>query len=189
MSAGRMVGSLVGSFGGRALGGMLGGSTGRMVGSMVGAMLGGRGSRGGLGGISGGLGGLLGGLGGGDDDEKAPADQMDDEQAMIIIRAMTNAAKADGTVDQSEIDAIIERAGDLDDEEQEILRNELNAPLDLDDFIDSVPSGMEADVYAASMLPIEVDTVAEAEYLRNLAAGLGLEEDQIADIHDALGVK
>jgi len=141
-----------------------------------------------MGGITGGLGGLLGGLGGGKDDEPAPP-QMDDDQAMIIIRAMTNAAKADGTVDQSEIDAIIERAGDLDDEEQEILRRELASPLDLDDFIDSVPSGMEADVYAASMLPIEVDTVAEAEYLRNLASGLGLEADQVADIHDALGVK
>ena len=102
---------------------------------------------------------------------------------------MTNAAKADGTVDQSEIDAIIDRAGDLDNEEEELLRRELDAPLDLDEFIKSVPKGMEADVYAASMLPIEVDTVAEAEYLRNLASGLGLSDDQVADIQDALGVK
>lgn len=184
MSAGRMVGSLIGAFGGRALGGALGGNTGRMVGSLVGSMLGGRGARGGMGGLSGALGGLLGGR---DKAEDLPT--IEDDKALIIIQAMANAAKADGNVDQSEIDAIVDRAGDLDAEEEELIRRELAAPLDLDEFIASVPGGMEADVYAASMLPIEVDTVAEAEYLRNLADGLGLHEDQVADIQDALGVK
>ena len=175
MSAGRMVGSLIGAFGGRALGGALGGNTGRMVGSLVGSMLGGRGARGGMGGLSGALGGLL----GGDKDKAEDLPPIEDDKALIIIQAMTNAAKADGNVDQSEIDAIVERAGDLDAEEEELIRRELAAPLDLDEFIASVPGGMEADVYAASMLPIEVDTVAEAEYLRNLADGLGLTEDQV----------
>ncbi len=185
MNAGRMVGSLLGSFGGRALGGMVGGPAGRMVGSVLGAMVAGRGSRG-IGGAMKGLGGML---GGNDDDERQQAAaEMDDETALVLVRAMTNSAKADGEVDDDEIAAIFSRAGELDDDEQEFIRNELKSPLDLDEFIASVPSGMEADVYTASLLPIEVDTVAETQYLQDLADGLGLAEDDVTKIHEALGV-
>lgn len=179
-----MAGSLLGSFGGRAIGGAIGGAPGRMIGSMLGAMVAGRGSRG-VGSAMSGLGGLL----GGDDDEKEQAAaNMSDEEAALLIRAMTNSAKADGEVDDDEIAAIFSRAGDLEDDEQEFIRNELKSPLDLDAFIESVPSGMEADVYTASLLPIEVDSVAETKYLQDLADGLGLREDDIAKIHEALGV-
>ncbi len=181
MSAGRMIGSLVGAFGGRALGGMLGGGTGRMVGSLVGSMLG---SRGGLGGLTGGLGSVLGGLGGGKDEDTPP--EIDDETAMVLIRAMTSSAKADGEVSQDEVDAIVQRAGDLDADEEALLRHELSTPLDLDALIESVPSGMEKDVYVASLLPIEVDTIEERDYLRDLADGLGLREDDVIEIHAAL---
>ena len=88
MVSGRMIGSLIGAFGGRAVGGMLGGGTGRMVGSLLGSMVGSRGISGGLGSAVGGLGGLL---GGGDKDEPI---EIPDEQAVVLIRAMTNAAKA-----------------------------------------------------------------------------------------------
>lgn len=183
MSAGRLIGSLVGSFGGRALGGMLGGGTGRMVGSMLGAMVGGRGVRGG----GGGLGSLLGGLGGGGKDDDKPVEIPDDE-AVVLIRAMTNSAKADGNVDDDEVNNIISRAGDMDAEDEAFLRAEFAAPLDIDAFIESVPSGMEAEVYTASLLPIEIDTVAETEYLRTLADGLGLKQEQIDEIHNTLEI-
>lgn len=183
MSAGRMIGSLVGAFGGRALGGMLGGGTGRMVGSLVGSMLG---SRGGLGALTGGLGSVLGGLGGGNDNTDAAPAELDDETALVLIRAMTSSAKADGEVTQDEIDAIVQRAGDLDAEEEALLRHELSTPLDLNALVASVPSGMERDVYVASLLPIEVDTIEERNYLRDLADGLGLREDDVAEIHAAL---
>jgi len=183
MNAGRMVGSLLGSFGGRALGGMIGGAPGRMVGSMLGAMVAGRGSKG----VGGAMDGLKGMLGGGDDENDAQID-IPDEEALILIQAMTNAAKADGEVDDDEIAAIFSRAGDLDDDEQDYIRGELTSPLDLDAFIESVPSGMEAEVYTASMLPIDVDTEAEKQYLQDLADGLGLKSDDVEKIHEALGV-
>lgn len=182
MNLGRMAGSMLGAFGGRAIGGAIGGAPGRMIGSLLGSMVAGRGSRG-VGSAMSGLGGLL----GGDDKEKA-ADEMPDEEALLLIRAMTNAAKADGAVDDDEIAAIFSRAGDLDDDEQEFIREELKAPLDLDAFIESVPSGMEADIYTASLLPIDVDTAAETQYLQDLADGLGLKGDDVAKIHEALGV-
>ena len=179
MVSGRMIGSLIGAFGGRAVGGMLGGGTGRMVGSLLGSMVGSRGISGGLGSAVGGL------LGGGDKDEPI---EIPDEQAVVLIRAMTNAAKADGEVDQEEIDNIVRRAGDLEAEDEAFLRAEFAAPLDLDAFIESVPSGMEAEVYTASILPIEIDTVAEKTYLQNLADGLGLKASQVEEIHNALEI-
>ena len=182
MAAGRLIGSLVGAFGGRAVGGLIGGNTGRLVGSLLGSMVGGRGVGGGLGSAMGGLGGLL---GGGDDDEPV---EIPDEQAVVLIRAMTNAAKSDGEVDQEEIDNIIRRAGDLEAEDEAFLRAEFAAPLDLEAFIESVPSGMEAEVYTASILPIEIDTVAETTYLQNLADGLGLKSSQVEEIHNALEI-
>lgn len=183
MSAGRLVGSLVGAFGGRAVGGLIGGNTGRLVGSLLGSVVGGRGVGRGLGGAMGGLGGLL----GGGDDKDEPV-EIPDEEAVILIRAMTNAAKSDGEVSQEEIDNIVRRAGDLEAEDEAFLRAEFAAPLDLDAFIESVPSGMEAEVYTASILPIEIDTVAEKTYLQNLADGLGLKSSQVEEIHNALEI-
>ena len=43
-------------------------------------------------------------------------------------------------------------------------------------------------VYAASLLAIEVDTAAERAYLRDLAARLGLDASAVAHVHQALGV-
>ena len=184
MNIGRMVGALAGSFGGAALGGALGGRTGRLVGSVVGSMVGSRGSSK-AGGIGDALGGLKDKL---DGDDEAEQVELPEEEAIILIRAMANAAKADGEVDSAEIDEIINRAGDLDDEAEAFVRAELAAPLDLDAFIESVPGGMEAQVYTMSLLPIEVDTAAEANYLADLRIGLGMSDEQVAEIHEALGV-
>ena len=76
----------------------------------------------------------------------------------------------------------------MDAEDEAFLRAEFAAPLDIDAFIESVPSGMEAEVYTASLLPIEIDTVAETEYLRTLADGLGLKQEQIDEIHNTLEI-
>lgn len=185
MNIGRLVGSLAGSFGGAALGGAVGGRTGRLVGSIVGSMVGGRGARGASGGIGSALGGIKDKLDGDDDIEDI---EIPDEEAMILIQAMMNAAKADGTVDDEEINQIIGRAGDLDEESEAFVRSELAKPLNLDDFIDSVPGGMEAEVYTMSLLPIDVDTAAEADYLADLRIGLGLQDEQVEEIHQTLGV-
>lgn len=182
-----MITGLIGAFGGGTLGRMLGGRTGGMIGSMAGSML----ARGGRGGRGGGIGSMLGGLMGGKDDKQAAsaaAADIAEDDALVLIRAMCNAAKADGEVDDSEVNAILSRAGDLDDDDERFLRSELQTPLDLNAFLSTVPDGLEAEVYAASLLPITVDTPSEVEYLQSLAAGLGLNSDQVASIHDELGL-
>lgn len=181
-----MITGLIGAFGGGAVGRMLGGRTGGMIGSMAGSLL----SRN-MGSGGGGLGSMLGGLmGGGDkDDAVSAAAGMDDAEAMILIKAMCNAAKADGRVDEDEVNAIISRAGDLDAEDEVLLRAELNAPLDMAAFVAEVPAGMAAEVYAASLLPIEIDTASEVTYLKELGQALGLSGTQTSAIHEELGLR
>lgn len=180
-----MITGLIGAFGGGTLGRMLGGRTGGMIGSMAGSMLARKGGGGG------GIGSMLGGLMGGNDDKQAASSAAADiaeDDALVLIRAMCNAAKADGEVDQSEVDAILSRAGDLDGDDERFLRSELQSPLDLNAFLTTVPQGLEAEVYAASLLPITVDTPSEVEYLQSLASGLGLSTDQVSSIHEELGL-
>jgi len=181
MSAARMITGMIGAFGGGAVGRMLGGRTGGMIGSMAGSML----ARGG----GGGLGSMLGGLMGGDNDAQEAANAMPEAEATILIKAMCNAAKADGQVDDDEVNAIISRAGELESDDERWLRSELRSPLDLAAFVAEVPKGLEAEVYAASLLPIEVDTASEVQYLQDLGRGLGLSGSQINSIHEELGLR
>ncbi len=191
MSAGRMIGSLLGAFGGRALGGAFGGSTGRMIGSMAGSMLAGRAAGGAAAGL-GGLGGLLGGLTGGDDQDEAAGGghnfEIADDEAQLLIRAMCNAAKADGHVDDDEVNAIVDRAGPLDEADEALLRAELESPMDLDGLIADVPDGMANDVYVASLMAVDVDTAEEVGYMNDLASRLNISDDVRGQIHEALGV-
>ncbi len=178
---GRLVGTMVGAFGGRALGGMIGGNTGRMIGSIAGSMIGSRGI--------GNAGSLLGGLLGGDEAEaQAAAAQLDDDDATLLVRAMCNAAKADLEVDRDELDNIMGQMGDLSGEERAFLEAELQAPLDADGFINSVPLRLANDVYTVSLLTIKVDTPAELAYMQRLADGLGIDPETRSAIHESLGI-
>ena len=53
----------------------------------------------------------------------------------------------------------------------------------------AVSQELAAEVYAASLLAIEVDTPAEQQYLQQLAEGLGLPAEAVAHIHATLGVQ
>jgi uncharacterized membrane protein YebE (DUF533 family) len=134
---------------------------------------------------------MLGGLMGGGSDTVAAsaATHMDEFEAMILIKVMCDAAKADGRVDADEVDAIVSRAGDLDAEDEVMLRAELNAPLDMAGFVAEVPAEMAAEVYAASLLPIEIDTASEVTYLKDLGRALGLTGAQTSAIHEELGLR
>ncbi|MCU0837251.1 MAG: tellurite resistance TerB family protein [Rhodospirillales bacterium] len=111
--------------------------------------------------------------------------------ARLIITAMVSAAKADGAIDGGEMERLMrqvkEAGADADD--QAFLLGELQKPLDLEGLIRSVTTPeAAAQVYAASVLAIEIDTAAEKDYLQRLAAGLDLPPQAVAEIHAALGV-
>jgi len=108
-------------------------------------------------------------------------------RAEILIRAMINAAKADGHVDEQEQQNILQRVGDIEGEETAFLRRELSAPLDVQEFIRSVPRGMEREVYTMSLMGIALDENTEAQYLLQLAQGLSLNAATCNSIHRDLG--
>ena len=192
------LGALVGMLGGGA-GSQGGGGAGGLLGSILGGGKSGGGG-GGLGALAGmlgggaGAGGLLGKLmGGGNDEPQAAAaaaevPQEANQEAELLIRAMCNAAKADGRLDDTEKENIIGRLGDeVTQAEIDFVQGELSAPLDVDGFVRSVPQGAGQQVYSFSVMAIKIDEQTEANYLGQLAQGLGLDTDTCNGIHDQLG--
>jgi uncharacterized membrane protein YebE (DUF533 family) len=191
---GGLLGGLAGGSGGAGAGGL--GGLGGLLGGLAGGS--GGGSAGGLGGLLDGLGGgaaaggAAGGLGGllnqalGGQEVQPSADQ--NSQAEIMLRGMINAAKSDGQLDESEAQKIMEHLGDATEEEIAFVRNEMQQPLDVDGFIASVPQGMEQQVYLMSLMGIDLDSQAEAQYLDRIAKGMNIDEQTVNAIHAKLGV-
>lgn len=177
-----LLGSLLGSQGGRMIGGAIGGRTGAMIGSFAGAMVGGR--RGGhlLRGAKDKISDLKGG------DEPAGQD-LTDQDAEVLIRSMVNAAKADGSIDQDEIDAITNELGDITKAEQQFLQSELGAPFMPPAAIgQQVDESLRVESYVVSLMSINVDTDEETNYLRSLADSMHIDKAERDSIHDQLGI-
>ena len=114
-----------------------------------------------------------------------------EQGAVLLIRAMIAAANADGTIDQGERSRILGQLQrlNLTPEEQSFILQELLAPASLDAIVKEVRTADVAkQVYAVSLLGIEVDTDAERAYLKTLAERLGLDETTIGEIHQGLGM-
>lgn len=108
----------------------------------------------------------------------------------LVVRAMISAAKADGQVGEDEIQRIVGRVGadGLSEDERAFLVAEFRQPLDLAALVAEVPNEMVAtEVYAASLLAIELDTPAEAAYLRELARALRLDGATVSRLHQLTG--
>ncbi|MFO1153101.1 MAG: DUF533 domain-containing protein [Rhodospirillales bacterium] len=116
-----------------------------------------------------------------------------ESNASLIMRAMINAAKADGEIDDKERARIL---GKLDEqgaseEERRFVETEMNKPRDIAALAGQAVGSPDVavQVYAASLLAIDVDTQAEEDYLLQLAAQLNLDATTCRQIHQALGVK
>ena len=121
-----------------------------------------------------------------------PAEEQElQDKATLIVSAMINAAKADGSIDQNEARRIagkLESEG-ADAEAREFITAEMRKPQDTESLIAKARTPERAvEVYAASLLAIEVDTPAERDYLRRLADGLRLAPTTVQRVHEALGV-
>lgn len=105
------------------------------------------------------------------------------QKAELLIVAMINAAKSDGRIDDKEQNEIIEQLGEVSQDEVQFLRSEFAKPLDVREFAWSVPIGMEKQIYAVSLMAIDLDQNAEAQYLRDLAHGFRMTLDECNQIH------
>uniref|UniRef100_UPI000AC62958 tellurite resistance TerB family protein n=1 Tax=Desulfosarcina cetonica TaxID=90730 RepID=UPI000AC62958 len=120
------------------------------------------------------------------------ADATGNADAVLLIRAMIAAANADGMIDQTERDQILNhlQSVDLSAEEHGFITRELLSPADLDTLVAGVSSPTLArQVYTVSLMAIEVDTPAERDYLAALADRLGLDAATVEAIHDNLEEK
>ncbi len=112
------------------------------------------------------------------------------ESERLMIRAMITAAKADGQLDQKEIDTLFGKIGaqGIIPEERQFVMDELSRPMDLQALVSAVPNqAVAAEVYAASLFAIDIDTEAERDYLRQLAAALGLDAATVSRLHEMTG--
>jgi uncharacterized membrane protein YebE (DUF533 family) len=111
---------------------------------------------------------------------------MEDQQALLLIRAMIAAANADGEITPEERQRIIaklDEAGAGPDERQ-VVERELANPISTDALVREVRDPKTAEqVYLASALAIEPDTDAERSYLQYLAARLKLEPNRAEELH------
>ncbi|MGF1642120.1 MAG: DUF533 domain-containing protein [Thiotrichales bacterium] len=196
---GGMLGGLLGGGGQPQQAPMARGGAGGGMGDLLGSLLGGGQAQGGGG--QGGLGALLGGAMAKYAQSQNPAaanaaaqfiptgaeQRQAEEQATVIVRAMINAAKADGQVDQKELQQITGKMGQMGPDEINWLKSEISAPLDVNAMIKSVPRGMEQQIYAMSLMAIDLDTQQEAKYLHELAQGLGIPANVCNQLHEQLG--
>lgn len=124
----------------------------------------------------------------GDEPEVAPTPEQN-AVAGLMLRAMIQAAKSDGKIDDAEKQRLTSELGELDEEERQFIREQMAAPVDPQALAREVPSGLEAQVYLMSLMAIDFDSKAEAEYLHSLAQGLGLNQQVVNQIHEQVGVQ
>lgn len=109
--------------------------------------------------------------------------------AGLMLRAMIQAAKADGKLDDGEREKLLGQLGDdVDAQEAAFVQSELQAPVDVDALVKDTPRGMESQIYAVSVMGINLDDQSEAQYLHKLAQAYGMEARAVNDIHEQLGV-
>ena len=110
---------------------------------------------------------------------ETPEDEQELESAaQVILMAMINAAKADGRIDPEEAERIVGQLDKMgaDKEVRDFVFREMAGPLDTREMIAAARQNPElaAQVYAASLLAVDVDTAAENRYLQELQRALGI---------------
>jgi uncharacterized membrane protein YebE (DUF533 family) len=121
----------------------------------------------------------------------AEEEQKLEDMATLTIRAMINAAKADGQIDPQEAQRLLGKMQEdgVTEEERQFVLMEMQKPMETDAIVRSVPNQQAAaQIYTASLMAIQVDTDAERHYLQELAAKLGLDRHAVGYLHQAVGL-
>lgn len=108
--------------------------------------------------------------------------------AALMLRAMVQAAMADGTLDEAERAKLMQHMDNATQDEITFVSNLMDQPVDVPALAADVPDGMEEKVYLISLMAIDLDSHAEAQYLHTLATALGLGQTVVNDIHSQAGL-
>jgi len=117
-----------------------------------------------------------------------PVSVAAENNAKLMIRAMIQAAKADGEIDAEEQQTILDKLKDAPAEEVAFVKEQLAAPLDIAGLANDAGESARAQVYSTSLMAIRVDNAQEVAYLRQLSSALGLTDDVRDRVHAAMGV-
>ena len=119
-----------------------------------------------------------------------PEPEVEEElSAALILRAVIQAVKCDGELDDAERARLMQAMGDAGQDDVRRVQEELSRPVDVAGLARMVPAGLEPQVYMASLMAIDLDSRAEADYLHALAGALDLSPDDVNAIHDKAGVQ
>jgi uncharacterized membrane protein YebE (DUF533 family) len=114
-----------------------------------------------------------------------------EDMATLTIRAMINAAKADGQIDPQEAQRLLGKMQEdgVTEEERQFVLTEMQKPMETDAIARAVPNEQAAaQIYTASLMAIQVDTDAERRYLQELAGKLSLSRQAVTYLHQAVGL-
>ena len=170
------------------MGGLLKGGSNASQGGGLGDILGQLAGGAAAGGAAGGLGGLLTEALSNKGRVQTQPSQDEEDAAGLLIRAMMQAAKADGNIDDFEKEKLLGNLGELDQQEIAFINAEMSRPIDVQDLARDVPNGMEQQVYMMSVMGINVDTQQEVDYLNDLASAMGMSPSDQRQVHSMLGV-
>jgi len=123
-----------------------------------------------------------------DEPEVAPTPEQN-AIAGLMLKAMIQAAKSDGKIDDAERQRLLGHVGDLDEGEKQFIREQMAAPVDAQALAREVPKGLEQQIYLVSLMAIDFDNEREARYLHDLAQALGVSREQTNAIHQQVGVQ
>ena len=114
-------------------------------------------------------------------------DREEELSAALMLRAVIQAVKCDGDLDDAERERLTQAMGDATPREVQAVKSELQRPVDVQGLARAVPAGLEPQVYMASLMAIDLDQRAEADYLHQLASALDLSPDDVNAMHDKAG--
>ena len=77
-----------------------------------------------------------------------------EENAKLMIRAMIQAAKADGEIDLEEQQKILAKLGEIGPEERAFVEAEMRKPVDIMGLAQDTGDAMKAQVYAMSLMAV-----------------------------------
>ncbi|MGH1413113.1 MAG: tellurite resistance TerB family protein [Pelagimonas sp.] len=113
-----------------------------------------------------------------------------DEAAGLMLRAMIQAAKCDGDIDEAKKAKLLETIGDdADADDIAFVQAQFTAAVDPEALAKDTPEEQRMQVYSASLMTIRVDTAAEAQYLDRLAKAMALNEGTVNTLHMQMGLQ
>ena len=117
------------------------------------------------------------------------ADVQSQARSESIVQAMISAARADGHIDDAEMQLIrqqIENLG-LEKDVTQFLLAELNKPVNVGSIaaLADTPE-TAAELYLASALVVDIDSQEERRYLDELATAMNLDEQMVAHLEQPL---